>query len=225
MVQRRLSVIGIALGVIVALAPFQEARQIGQPPPKPVEAHPIRGALHPAAPPTLREAYAKADLVIDGVVTEAVPADLLLRTTPRLEAVFTAYSLLIIEMYKSDAATTGAGTVRVIREGGIRDRGDHLERQEDPTFPLFEVGNRYIMFLVILPGRDGEYAPMIGPDSAYRLDQQTLHTQGRSALAKAIGGGGYGALRRALLAEKGPGPWSSRSSFRTRTPRGASSAT
>jgi hypothetical protein len=202
-VQRRLSVIGIALGIIVALAPFREARQIVQPAPKPVKSLPIRGALHPAAPPTLREAYAKADLVVDGVVTEAVPADLLLRTIPRLEAVFTAYSLLIIEMYKSDAATAGAGTVRVIREGGIRDRGNHVERQEDPTFPLFEIGNRYFMFLVSLPGRDGEYAPMMGPDSAYRLDQQTLHTRGRSVLAKAIGGGGYAALRQALLAEKG----------------------
>lgn len=198
----RLIPAGLVLGALV-LMPLAHARQVVGPPSKPVRVRQLNADLHRELPKTLKALYEEADLVIDGTVVEVIPADQdIPGTYPVEQLVATTYRLAVSEAFKLPEGQGGPiGDVLVTRIGGVRDRGDHVARHEDPGFPLFAAGERYFLFLQHL--REDEYAPLVGADSAFRLSQSDLRTTGKGSVAAEISKGGYGFLRRELLRLRG----------------------
>ncbi len=136
--------------------------------------------------PTL---VAKSDLIVEAVVVSARPADQTAHFLPPdspLVTVLTAYDFDVKEEFKTHLFPRAI--VEVIREGGERDRGTYIESRFDPEFPLFEVGERYLLFLRVLPSIEGAYVMATDtPDSAFLVTNDRVMPRGRAPLAQEIG--------------------------------------
>ena len=147
---------------------------------------------------SLEEMWKAADLVIDGVVAELTPADEQVPGQPPQTLIATSYHVTVIEAFKTDSRWNPQDrTVVVTRIGGVRDRGNYLLKKFDPRFPLFDKGERYILFLTHL--RRAEYAPALGPDGAYQVTSAGIKARGAAAFAKQLEALSFSDVRLTLL--------------------------
>ena len=152
----------------------------------------VDGRPNPAT--ELRQMWLKSDIVVDGSIEVETPADL-------GNYVVTTYQVKVNEWLKSDPRWNDKlGYVLVTRPGGLRDRGAYILRTFPEDFPLFVVGERYILFLNRLRGL--EYEPSFGPESAFQVKGSTLHAVGKSALARTLGSQSPAGIRALILKER-----------------------
>ena len=141
---------------------------------------------------TFEELWSRSDVVIEGTIEGAKPADYVVRGT---QLVHTMYDVRILAIYKvSKHLTAETGTIHVRRRGGIRDVGPQLEAHVADTFPLFNQGERFIMFLretewVQPSPHEGIYyygTTYDGPDSFVKVDSSGLRTSAQTGLARSM---------------------------------------
>ena len=153
---------------------------------------------------TLEELWSRSDVVVEGVIEGEEPADY---ASGERTAVNTMYDLRVTILYKHSAlARTETPVIKVRRQGGTRDRGDHVETALPTNYPMFERGETYILFLKtrtwVPPATQvGTYysEATYGPDSAFRVEGTSVSTAGISQLARALSAPDAESLRRRLL--------------------------
>ena len=177
-----MKVLSTALSLLAAYSLAVSAQK------KPVQTMPFtvegRGALA-----TLDELWSMSDIVVEGIIGGSYAADYqLTRTT----VVNTMYELNLSTVYKASAdVRPGTPSVVLRRVGGTREFADRIEKSVPTNYPLFEAGERYILFL---KRREWTPAPGVpytgiyytettqGPDSVFRVLSAGLAAPGRSAL-------------------------------------------
>jgi hypothetical protein len=127
----------------------------------------IDGGLQP--PVTPDELWNVADIIVEGIVRSETPID----------DAFTAYHVQLLEVYKPDSRVSpGSQAITVSRMGGVRDKGAYIEKRVEQGFPLFERGERYILFLDALG--NGRYT--LGAEGAFLITPTALKPRGRSEI-------------------------------------------
>jgi hypothetical protein len=181
-----MSAFGIYWVVLLSILAPTSAGQTGQ---KPVVSKPVpmegRGALA-----TLEELWAKSDVVVEGIIQKEEPGEV---TTRDGSILYTFYDVRLVAVYKtSPRVSAGATTIRMRRRGGVRDRGNHIEAQLSENYPLFKLGERYLLF-VRQSREDGPqglyyYETTYGPDSAFEVQGSSISSKGKSSLARSMSG-------------------------------------
>ena len=154
---------------------------------------------------SLEELWRRSTIVVEGVVAgDGRPVDYQVGS---VTMVMTMYDIDVLTVYKASSFVASAGTsIQVRRLGGERDRGDHIEATVQADYPLFNRGERYILFL-----RQQEWSDKVpysgvyhngttsGSDSAYQVVDGRLSTHANTAFARGIQAGGGDGLRNRLL--------------------------
>lgn len=99
--------------------------------------------------------------------------------------VMTLHTGVVLEVFKNDAThplVEGEG-IGVIRQGGRRDRGQHIEDVVQDGFPPFHHGE-YVLFLRWHPDYAG-WVSAFGPDGAYAIEGAQVGSLGSRPVSKA----------------------------------------
>ncbi len=186
--------------VLDATTSLSKSQQSRDQPAKPVRETFFHTNMREKPPERLRGLLDRSHIVVEGVITNATPADELIPgTDPPEYFIVTTYTVAVVTAFKSGTTSSPGGPLLVTRPGGVRDRGDHIYRKVDSDFPLFEVGQRYLLFLKHL--RRGEYAPAFGPDSAFLITDGHVTTRGKGPLATQLARDSAESLRSAIIRE------------------------
>jgi len=114
-----------------------------------------------------------SQLVIVGEVIDSRPMDETERST---------YHVRVTEVIKADRSVKDVGSiVEVRRTGGTREMADHILVVKEHFFNSFEVGQRYLLFLLDEDGAQ-VYSPVNGPTGAYRIANGRLISMGMSTM-------------------------------------------
>jgi hypothetical protein len=141
-----------------------------------------------APPDTLREMILQADLVVRGRLIGASPRDEAVKGGNRGTVTRTAYRLKIDEvLHTKDSKIIDASTIDIVRSGGDRDRGSHIQRSQQAGFPPFETGTDYLLFLVWNESLSA-WVPPYGPDSAFDLRKGVVDSPGKAAVTNGLKG-------------------------------------
>ncbi len=139
-----------------------------QKPVKEMEFH-IDGGPEP--PASLDELWSSGNVVVEGIIQAAEPID----------SSFTEYLVQVVEVFKADLQVRPtASAIAVTRMGGVRDKGTHIERRVERGFPLFEVGERYILFLNAT--QNGRYT--LSAEGAFLVSRTTVQPRGRGDVTR-----------------------------------------
>jgi hypothetical protein len=184
----------LAVGLAICVS-FPE-----QPSAKPVQESKFHLDL-PEPPLTLDDLWSRADVVIEGTIARIIPADVdSPDSDPPRSLLFTDYEIAIAEVFKSDSRTSRkSATLQIKRQGGTRDRGDHIYRRIQDGFAEFKQGERYIFFLDDLTR--GYYA-VDSPDRAFLITSGGIKPRGESVLAETLSALPASAIRD-LLRQRG----------------------
>jgi hypothetical protein len=172
---------GLTLAIGLASRGFLAGTQ------KPTWESPIHMDGGPGVPATLDGLWKISGLVVEGVVEtertlDDTPSAAGVRPLPR-----TVYGLRITTVFKSDARSPQPDDIIDIwRIGAKRDRGDHFELTQDPRFPLFRPGERYILFLSWNESVGAYFSATATADSVYRVVGKGLQSHGREELTKVM---------------------------------------
>jgi hypothetical protein len=134
-------------------------------------------------PDTLKEMILAADAVVYGRILAAAANDSVSPIGGAL--VRTAYRVKVNELLHTlGGHPIDTDHIVVLREGGDRDRGTHIERVVQENFPSFSVGGEYVLFLRWNPSQQA-WAPAFGPGSVFRLSKGRVDSFGSSGIAAA----------------------------------------
>ena len=177
------AVVACLAAAIAAATPTTARHQAPQT--KPVKEIPFHIDGTPPPPVSIDELWQHADIVFEGVVEAMHPVDMPVPgRTPAVEIVYTAYEFRVTEVFKRNAAISeNAKVVRVQRKGGIRDRGAFVERHIETGFPLFEKGQRYVIFAHALSG--GRFS--VDADAAFLVEADQLVPRGKGEIGRSVG--------------------------------------
>jgi hypothetical protein len=114
------------------------------------------------------------------------------------------YEVRIATVFKvSKRFSEKASSIKVSRLGATVDLGNRVEIHAMHDVAPFQIGEKYFMFLREMEwSKPSPYTGIFyygttysGPDSFYRIDETSLVTSGRTALAKELAARGANALR------------------------------
>ena len=148
---------------------------------------------------TLDQVFALSPLVVEAVIEAERPADDVRERPgrPPVTRVATAFDLRILEVFKAKQPVKAGEIVEVRRDGGSRDRGTHIDRYTTTGHPMFEVGQRYILFLAG-PTPSGYYGVSLNAEGAFLINGNTVRALGRRPSADEAGSMPPGQLRTRL---------------------------
>lgn len=156
---------------------------------------------------SLEALWSISDLIVEGVVGNDRPADY--GTAP--VRVNTMFDVHISEVFKGSRTPGTKTVIQVRRSGGRRDEGDKVVNHVQDGYPLFQRGERYILFLTrhewVPPAKHTGiyYADATKTsDSAFRIgaDLKVAGT-GKSGLSQSLRSTPLEILRRNLRAMAG----------------------
>jgi hypothetical protein len=105
---------------------------------------------------------------------------------PPLPRVMTAFTAKVRTIYKlgpkSPEAAIGQ-TIAIERQGGSRDRGSYIEEVVDEHYPLFKVGERYVLFLTD-SAPTYSYFGVISADGVFQVVNDRVVPIGAGAFVK-----------------------------------------
>jgi len=148
---------------------------------KPTKHHPlfVDGRVIRSSLSALR---ASSDVVALVTVAGSQPADSSVAgvTVPLVATVFT---VTVLDVLRGDGRIAPGSSAAVWRLGGVRDKGEFVETTEEDDFRLFSVGDKYILFLKWVDGKNA-YDVVGGPNGAFKVNGSKVIALGRSAVAQ-----------------------------------------
>jgi hypothetical protein len=153
---------------------------------------------------SLDELWQKSDIVIEGTIEAARPLDIPLTAGP--PAIYTEFDVRVHEVYKPNPRVSTPGSlITTRRSGGERDRGDYLERWVPDHYPLFGVGERYILFLneQVLDTGQVFYYEGGARDRVFQVTAAGLQTPAAKQFAREFAGRGVEVVRQVLRDRRG----------------------
>jgi hypothetical protein len=172
-----LAIFALAVSTLPS-SPPRDIRQAS----KPVKTYGIYTYFY-GPPDSLAKMISDADAVVRGKIVGNAPRDLDLGDIPKAR-VTTVYRFKVLEIIHALGGYNVDPTeIFVLREGGVRDRGDHLERVVEDRFPPFDQGHQYILFLR-WDKTLNVWVPAFGPDSVLDIETGRVESPGSAKVTK-----------------------------------------
>jgi hypothetical protein len=180
--------VGPIVGVLVlSLAVWNRPVQAHPAQAKPIVSEPIYGDYFAPPPASLDALLSMSPVVVEATILETRPADRVQVSEGKTAIlVFTIFTLGSLDWIKPSSGQMSAQSLELRLPGGVRDRGAKIVSTVDRRFPAPKVGERYLLFL--RPDR-GFYVPAAnGPESAFKIRDETIVPIGRSPLSRSLDG-------------------------------------
>ena len=189
----------VCLAVAAALP--QSPRAVGEKPVAVTRRHAENRALFES----VSAMWAVAHVVVEGMVESAELLQIPRPAVTPIPLIQTQFTIRAIEVFKADARIRTSGDRFLIRKsGGDVDRGTHIERIELDDFPIYRIGERYVLFLRqhIPHEQPIFYSPeSISGEGVFLMGESSIQPRGRQLLARRLADSGPDAFRKALREE------------------------
>jgi hypothetical protein len=184
------SIVLIALGLVVTVALYWSStlagRAAGMQATKPTKEF-LNFAEFVRPPNDLASMMADSDLVALVQLTGAHTDELSLFGAGANQ-IATVYRGRLLETFRHNDVVSGqtlGDEITIVQVGGTVDYGSHFEKVRVADFSMLEPGQEYLLFLG-WNNRIKMWQPsQFGPDGTFKLTDDKLQSEGRSALARA----------------------------------------